>query len=68
MTDIKVSYKYGNQTLSGGADAKPINAGTYVCKATIGGVTAQLEFTIAKAESNPVAQDYDTYYGKKHRT
>ena len=41
------------------------NAGTYVCKATIGGVTAQLEFTIAKAESNPIAQDYDTYCGKK---
>ena len=42
-----------------------INAGTYTAKVTVGGATAQVEFTIAKADPTPAAvSDKNATYGQ----
>ena len=43
--DVTIAYKQGDKTLSG----VPTNAGTYTASITLGGATASVEYTIAKA-------------------
>ena len=50
--NVNIAYKQGDTALT---DA-PVNAGTYTASITLGGATASVEYTIAKA--TPMADDF----------
>ena len=50
--DVTIVYKQGDKVLTGA----PVNAGTYTASITLGGATASVEYTIAKA--TPTADDF----------
>ena len=49
---VNIAYKQGDKVLTGA----PVNAGTYTASITLGGATASVEYTIAKA--TPTADDF----------
>ena len=49
---VNIAYKQGDKVLTGA----PVNAGTYTASITLGGATASVEYTIAKA--TPMADDF----------
>lgn len=52
VTAPTITYKKGDESLT----AAPTDAGTYTASITLGGVTASVEYTIAKAK--PTAEDF----------
>ena len=59
VTTPTITYKKGNETL----ESAPTNAGTYTASIELGGVTASVEYTIAKA--TPTIRSWQGYpYGK----
>lgn len=50
--NVTITYKQGDKVLTGA----PVNAGTYTASITLGGATASVEYTIAKA--TPTADDF----------
>lgn len=51
-SNVTIVYKQGDKVLTGA----PVNAGTYTASITLGGATASVEYTIAKA--TPTADDF----------
>ncbi len=51
-SNVTIVYKQGDKVLTGA----PVNAGTYTASITLGGATASVEYTIAKA--TPMADDF----------